>query len=152
MISWSRYISKNFSFHSSIFLIRFLTLLREYFFCWMLSELRFVKWVVFLKRNCIAKWVVLIASFSWLWNSTRKSKSNGKTTPNKRFWIICFLIQISFFGAVLERFSHCNFNFFSIFTRNDHKNASYCSDSQLYLSKVYSEHFFYFYIIFFTKS
>ena len=34
----------------------------------MLSELRFVKWVRLLERNCIIKWVICFASFCWLWD------------------------------------------------------------------------------------
>ena len=32
------------------------------------SELKFVKWLRFLQRNCIVKWVIFFASFCWLWD------------------------------------------------------------------------------------
>ena len=52
-------------------------------------------------------------------------------------WSIYFLVQILFFGTVLERFSPCNFKIFrrqptmvaDIFTQPpspNHKKASYC--------------------------
>ena len=52
-------------------------------------------------------------------------------------WTIYFLVQILFFGTVLERFSPCNFKIFrrqptmvaDIFTQPpspNHKKASYC--------------------------
>ena len=61
----------------------------------MLSELRFVKWLRFFERNCIVKWVIFLLVFAGF-----------------EFLLalrICFLVQISFFGAVLGHFSQCNF-------------------------------------------
>ena len=93
----------------------------------MLSELSSLKWAVFFEQNCIVKWVIFVASFCWLWDSTRKSEINRQTNfsinfrfsgrvskpiPNKRFWIIYFLAQILFFGTVLEPFNQCNFKIF----------------------------------------
>ena len=42
----------------------------------MLSELRCVKWVRFLERNCIVKWVIFFASFLALGFSTRSSETS----------------------------------------------------------------------------
>ena len=90
----------------------------------MLIQLMFLKWVVFFEQNCIVKWVILVASFCWLWDSKfeliykfiyisinfRSSGRVSKPTPNKRFWIIYF--QILFFGTVLEPFNQGNFKIF----------------------------------------
>ena len=92
----------------------------------MLSELTFLKWVVFFEQNCIVKWVIFVASFCWFWDSKseliykfvsisinfRFSGRVSKPTPNKRFWIIYVLAQISFFETVLEPFSQCKFKIF----------------------------------------
>ena len=92
----------------------------------MSSELRFVKWVRFLERNCIIKCVTVFASFCWLWDfvlENLKLKKNShnvhwkvwrniktlyarinifkKRILNMRFWIIYILVQISLFGRLL---------------------------------------------------
>ena len=56
-----------------------LDMLQEYMVI-MLSELRFVNWVRFFKRNCIVKWVTFVASFCWLWLLLA---STGKSDVNK---------------------------------------------------------------------
>ena len=76
-----------------------------------------VEWVkvckmTFFKRNCLVKWVIFVASFCWLGETTRKSKINRSTALNKKFWIIYFLIQISYFVTIFENFSRCNFKIF----------------------------------------
>ena len=47
--------------------VRFSAVLWEYIFH-NIDELMFVKWVVFFEQNCIAKWVIFVASFGWLWD------------------------------------------------------------------------------------
>ena len=130
----------------------------------MLSELMFIKWVVFFEQNCIVKWVIFVASFCWLWDSKselmykiclyifdfRFSGRVSKPTPNKKFWIIYFLAQILFFETVLEPFSQCNFKIFyyqltmvtNIFTHPpsslSYEVVLYVHISQLLLSSVSS--------------
>ena len=126
----------------------------------MSSELRFVKWMRFFGRNCIVKWVIFFASFCWLcdfllenmkikknpddvhWNvwtnkNTLHACNNDlkKRILNMRFWIY-ILVQISFLGTALGRFSQCFFfNFLSLANHDDqhftqlplqhHKKSSY---------------------------
>ena len=128
----------------------------------MSSQLRFVKCVRFLERNCIVKWVIFFFSFCWLWDfllEDLKIKKNShdvhwsvwanikalhacnnifkKRIRSMRFWIIYILVQISFWGTALGRFSKCFFNFLSPAKHGDrhfrsaypplphHKKASY---------------------------
>ena len=101
----------------------FLVVLREHI---IFNELRFVKWVRFFQPNCTVKWVIIFASFCWLWDfllENLKSKKNSdyvrwnvwtnikklysqnnifrKIIPIMRFWISFILVQISFFGGLL---------------------------------------------------
>ena len=69
----------------------------------MLSVLKFVKWVRFFVRNSIVKWI-FFASFCWLWDFLPENLK----LVNK----LHFLVQILFFGTVLEHFSSCNFKIF----------------------------------------
>ena len=92
------------------------------------SEFRFIKWVSFFKQNCIVKWVIFFANFCWLcdfllknlkskkknsddvhwnaWTNIKKSCARRsifkKIIPNMRLWIIYFLVQMSFFGKLLQ--------------------------------------------------
>ena len=57
------------------------------------------------ERKYIVKVVIFFATFCWLLDFLPE---------NMRFCIIYFLVQISFFRAVLGGFSQCNANFFSL--------------------------------------
>ena len=93
--------------------VRLWAVLREYIFYNV--ELRFVKWVMFLERNCIVKWVIYFASFFfWLWcfllvNLKSKDKIQIWSFESFTFWS-----KFHFFGSVLRRFSQCNFKFFVV--------------------------------------
>ena len=97
----------------------------------MPSELRFITWMRFFKQNCIVKWVIFSASFFWYWdflleNLKLKRHSDDicniwtnikklytqnnvfkKRFPNMILRIIYILVQISFLGTALGRFSQC---------------------------------------------
>ena len=108
---------------------RCLAELREHIFS-MSTESRFVKWVMFLERNCIVKWAIFFPKFCWLWDlvlENLKLKRNSEDAhcyiwanikkwyarnniskrriPNMTFWIIYILVQISLLGTALGRFS-----------------------------------------------
>ena len=53
-------------------------------------------------------WVIFVASFFWLSDSTKKPEISRWGTPNKRFCITYTLVQISLFGTVLEHFGQCD--------------------------------------------
>ena len=94
--------------------------------------MRFFEW------SGIVEWVIIFASFSWLWGfllekmKIKKSSddfhwnvwTNTKTLfvrnnifkkriPNLRFWIIYILVEISLLGTTLGRFSQLFFYFSS---------------------------------------
>ena len=51
-----------------------------------------------------------------------------------RFWISCFLVQILIFGAVLGRFSQCNFWLADICAQPPHhEKASYGPDYEFWV-------------------
>ena len=117
---------------------RYSTVLREYII-FNIKRVDVRKWVRFFERSCIVEWVIIFASFSWLWGfllekmKIKKSPddfhwnvwTNTKTLyvrnnifkkriPNLRFWIIYILVEISLLGTTLGRFSQLFFSFFVV--------------------------------------
>ena len=116
-VCWETFCQKGFWLHCGTILLS------------MSNELNFIKWVRFFERNCIVKWMILIASFCWLWDfllEKMKLKWNSddvrwnvwtnikklypqniifKTRiPNMAFSIIYILVQISLLGTALGHF------------------------------------------------
>ena len=82
----------------------------------MLIELRFLKWVRFFEQNCVVKWVFFFTCFVGFETFCQKIW-NWYINSIYELLIICFLVQILFFGIVLGA-ACCLWNLEAAISRN----------------------------------
>ena len=70
-----------------------------------LSELRFVKWVIFFERSCIVKWVDIFASFCWLWDFLPENLRLADKLQTFIFWSK-FHFSVRFYSVLASVILH----------------------------------------------